>query len=266
MAVESNRMLGGIGASLMVVSAVSSLLVLPRLFDPYSTGASTVSPISTILGLAGLAGIILFMVAMRGFAGDYKDSGIFDNALYGLLSSIIVAAVAGGLMVAVILMNLGNVISAFTSVPLQTELFQSILGYVVPVMPVFSLAGLVQALFMMRSFNIIDAKSEAHSFRTAGLALVAGGVLTLILASIGALLFFAASISATAALVITFAGTTVGYLAWIFAAKAFFSIKVPTSQPLPTSPAGKARYCSQCGAENLPDAVFCAKCGKSLQP
>jgi hypothetical protein len=51
-------------------------------------------------------------------------------------------------------------------------------------------------------------------------------------------------------------------LAWIFAAKAFFYIKAPASQTLPASPTGQVKYCLQCGAENLPDAVFCAQCGK----
>ena len=47
----------------------------------------------------------LFLIAMKGFASDYKDAGIFNNALYGLLSSIVVGVLAGGLMVAVIFMN-----------------------------------------------------------------------------------------------------------------------------------------------------------------
>jgi uncharacterized membrane protein len=264
MAVGSNRMLGGIGALLLVVSAVSPLLVLPQLFDSYPT-SSAVSPFSSVLGLAGLAGIVLFMVAMKGFAGDYKDAGIFNNALYGVLSGIVVAAVAGGLLVAVIFMNLGSVISTFNPVPAPTDLLQSILGYVMPVMPVFAVAGLVQALFTMRAFNMLAVKSNARLFRTAGLALLAGSVLALILACVGVLLFFAASISATAVLVIPLAGTMVSYLAWIVAAKAFFSIKAPTNQTLPASPAvGQVKYCSQCGAENLPDAVFCARCGKKL--
>jgi hypothetical protein len=55
MAVESNRMLGGVGAALIVISAVSPILVVPRLFDAYSTSAALASPFSTVLGLAGLA-------------------------------------------------------------------------------------------------------------------------------------------------------------------------------------------------------------------
>jgi uncharacterized membrane protein len=239
MAIESNRMLGGVGALLLVVSVVSSLLDLPRLFDPHSTDTSALTPFSSVLGLAGLAGLILFMVAMRGFSGDYGNAGIFNNALYGLLAGIVVGVLVGGLMVAVIFMNLSSIMPSFNPVPGATDILQSILGFIVPFIPVFSLAGLVQALFIMRAFNLLAAKSEVRGFRTAGLALIAGSVLALVLACIRVLLFSAASISATAVLVLPFAGTIVSYLAWIFAAKAFFSIKASTSQPLPTSPTSK---------------------------
>ena len=265
MAIEANRMLGGVGSALIVISAVSPILVLPRLSDMYSTSANVISPVSSVLGLASLSGIILFMVAMRGFAGHYKDHRIFDNALYGFLSTIVVSALAGVAMVALIFMNFGDVISAFTSIPVQAEFFQSILSYMVPVMPIFSSASLIQALFMMRAFNILAFKSEARLFKTAGWALVAGSVLSLILACIGTLLFFAASISAITALAIYFAGMMTSYLAWIFATKAFFSIKTPTSHPLPVSPVDrKTRYCPHCGAENITNAGFCTHCGKKL--
>jgi uncharacterized membrane protein len=266
MAVSSNRMLGGVGALLLVVSAFSPLLFLPQLFNFYSTGSSgsTLSPFLSVLGLAGLAGLILFMVAMKGFSGDYNDSGIFNNALYGLLFSIAVAAVAGALMVAIVFMNLSSLIPTFNPVPQSTDLLQSILGYAAPVMPVVSLAGLVQTLFTMRAFNLLAAKSKVHLFRTAGWALVAGSLLSIVLASIGVLLFLAASISPITVLVIPIIGTVVSYLAWVFAAKAFFAIKEPTAPILPASPTPQVKYCPQCGAENLPDAIFCARCGKSL--
>ncbi len=265
MTVESNRMLGGVGASLIVVSAIGPLLVLPMLFDEYPTSASSASPFSTILGVAGLAGIILFMVAMRRFSGGYKTPGIFDNALYGVLSSIVVCVVAAVLMLAILLMNWGNIVSTFNPIPSQIN-FQSILGYAVPAIPFFSVGGLIQALFMMRAFNLLAAKSNVRLFRTSGLVLVAGSVLALILASVGALLFLSASISATAAiLALPFASITINSLAWIFAAKAFFSMKTPTNQPPPTAPAaGQARYCPNCGAENLSEATFCTSCGKKL--
>ena len=265
MAVESNRMMGGVGASLLVVSAVGPLLVFPRLFDLYSPDAGALTPFTSILGLAGLAGLILFLIAMRGFSGDYGDAGIFNNALYGVLASIVTGVLIGSLVVAVVFMNISSIIPSFNPVPEPTDIFQSILGFIVPFMPVFSLAGLVQAVFTMRAFNLLAVKSEVRGFRTAGWALIAGSVLALILACIGILLYSAASISASAVLVIPFAGTMVSYLSWIFAAKAFFTIKIPTSQTVPLSPATQqVKYCPHCGAKNTSDAVFCTRCGKTL--
>jgi len=254
-------MLGGIGAALLVVNAASSLLILPQLLDPYLT-SSAVSPFSWVVGLAGLAGLILFMVAMRGFASDYKDLGIFNNALYGLLSGIVVAGVTGGIMVIVMFVNLGGWMATFNPVPAPPD-FQSILRFMVPVMPAISVAGLVQALFTMRAFNRLAVKSEVRLFRTAGWALLACNALALVLGCIGVLVSMA-STSVTAALVMPFAGTAISYLAWIVAAQAFFAVKAPTSQTLPASPAVQVKYCSQCGAENSSDADFCVRCGKKL--
>jgi membrane protein implicated in regulation of membrane protease activity len=108
---------------------------------------------------------------------------------------------------------------------------------------------------------LLAAKSNVRLFRTAGWALLAGNVLAIILACITTLLFFAASLSAIAVLTVPIAGTTLSCLAWIIAAKAFFAVKAPTQQLTSTR---QVKYCSQRGAENLPDAVFCARCGKSL--
>jgi uncharacterized membrane protein len=262
MAVGSNRMLGGIGALLLVVSAASPLLVLPRFVDLYSA-SSDVSPFSWVFGLAGLAGLVLFMVAMRGFASDYGDMGIFNNALYGVLSGIVVAGVAGGLMLIVLFTNIGSWMPTLNPVPTQPD-FESILSFMVPIMPAVSVASLAQALFTMRAFNLLAVRSEVRLFRTAGWALVAGSLLGLILGCIGVLLFLAASISVIGVLVIPFAGTAIGYLAWIVAAQAFFAVKAPTNQTLPASAAVQVKYCPHCGAENLQDAVFCVRCGKKL--
>ena len=264
MTVESNRIMGGIGAALIVVTAISPIFMLPALFSTYPTVASTLSPFSALLGLTGLMGIILFMVAMKRFTGNYKTSGIFDNALYGILSPIVVNVIACFVIVAVIFMNFSNIMTSFNLVPTPINI-QSILGYVVPVMPVFSLSNVVQALFMTRAFNLLAAKSETPSFKTAGSALITSSLLMLILACIGTLLFVANAVTSTAALAIPMVGTIINNLAWIFAAKAFFDMKTPTNQPPPTSHATRqARYCSYCGAQNLPDSTFCTKCGKKL--
>ena len=266
MTVEANRTMGGTGAALIVVNAISPILTSPALLSSYPTVASTLSPFTWAVSAAWLAGIILFMVAMKRFAGGYKTPGIFDNALYGILATIVISVLAGVLMVIFIFMNFSNILPAFNFGSTPTPInIQGIIGYTLPVMPIFSLAGLVQSLFMMQAFNLLAAKSETYSFRNAGVALVASNMLTVVLACIGVLLFLATTISSTAALAITSTGSTISSLAWIFPAKAFFAMKTPTNPLPPTTPAtAQTRYCPHCGAENLPDSAFCTRCGKKL--
>jgi uncharacterized membrane protein len=258
MTVEANRTMGGAGAALIVVNAISPILTFPSLLSSYPTVASTLPPFTWAVSAAWLAGIILFMVAMKRFAGGYKTPGIFDNALYGILATIVISVLAGVVMVIFIFMNFSNILSAFNPVPAPVNI-QGIIGYTLPVMPIFSLAGLVQSLFMMQAFNLLSKKSQTYAFRNAGVALVASNMLTVVLACIGVLLYLATAISSTAALAITLTGTTISSLAWIFPAKAFFSMKTPT-----TPATAQTRYCPHCGAENLPDSTFCTRCGKKL--
>jgi uncharacterized membrane protein len=269
-AVGSNRILGFIGALLTVIGSASAFLALARFFFPTldTTG------FGILFGVSGLAGLILFMIAMKGFAGDYKDAAIFHNALYGLLSSIILGVVAGGLAVAVVFLNLSSIITTFTpgSVPSFTpDLIQSIMGYFVPVFLVVSVLAVVPAIFNLRAFSKLAAKSRVRLFRTAGLLGLAGTAVAMTFAFIGFLLVLVASIPASAVFAISVVGSVIHYVMWIVAAKAFYSIKAPTSQAPPlltpqvsAAVAGQVRYCSYCGAENMPNAVFCAHCGKKL--
>jgi uncharacterized membrane protein len=98
MTLESNRMLGGIGALLIVISSITSFLSLARFFFPNLN----VAGFGSLFGVLGLVGIILFLIAMKGFAVHYKAPSIFNNALYWLISSIIAGVVAGVLAVAIV--------------------------------------------------------------------------------------------------------------------------------------------------------------------
>jgi uncharacterized membrane protein/ribosomal protein L40E len=263
MTVESNRMMGGIGAVLIVFNAISPVLMLPSLFNKYPTIESTLFPFSTVLGLASFVGLILFLVAMRRFAGSYKTSGIFDNALYGVLSTIVVSVLAVFVVIAVVLMNFSNIISSLNPAPTPINI-QSTVGYMLPVLPLFTLGNVIQALFLTRAFNLLATKSETPQFKNAGWALIASSVLTLLLTCVAVLLFIANIITSTFALVMPVAGTPLLSIAWIFPAKAFFAIKTPSQMPPTTQATAQTRYCPHCGAENLSDAVFCTRCGKKL--
>jgi uncharacterized membrane protein len=263
-------MLGFVGALLTVIGSASAFLGLAYFFFP----SFNISGVGVLFGLSGLAGIILFMIAMKGFAVDYKDDAIFNNALYGLLSNIAIGVVAGVLAVAVFFLNLSSIITTFTSgsVPSFTSDFlQSIMGYLIPVFLVVSVLAVVPALFNLRAFYRLAGKSGVRLFRTAGLLGVAGAAVAMIFAFIVSVLVLVASIPASAVFAVSVVGAMISYVMWIVAAKAFYSIKAPTREApqlltpqVSAAAADQVRYCSYCGAENLPDAVFCVHCGKKL--
>jgi uncharacterized membrane protein len=270
MAIGSNRMLGFVGALLTVLGSVSAFLALVRFFLP----SLDITGVGTLFGVSGLAGLILFMIAMKGFAVYYKDAAIFNNALYGLLSSIAMGVVAGVLAVAVVFLNLSSIITTFTSdsAPSFTpDFLQSIMGSLVPVFLVVSVLAVVPAIFNLRAFSKLAAKSGVRLFRTTGLLGLAGVAMAMMFAFIFSSLVLVASIPASAVLAMSVVGAMISYVMWIVAAKAFYSIRAPTREAPPlltpqvSAPAaGQVRYCSYCGAENMPDAVFCVHCSKKL--
>src|ERR1035441_74468 len=85
MTLESSKTLGGIGAILMFIGVL-----------PYINYYSIVE----------LIGAILVLVALHGFARIYKESGIFNNALYGILAGIVGVVLAAVIGIAVILPNI----------------------------------------------------------------------------------------------------------------------------------------------------------------
>ncbi len=222
MSLESSKTLGGIGAILLAIPVLN------------------------------LVGIILVLVAMKGLADYYNEQGIFENALYGFIFSIV------GIIALLAVLFTGIFTGIFTGALFAVPMV--ILALVV--MFVFYLLG---ALYYRKSFTILSERSGEKIFDTAGLLLFIGAVLTIIL--VGALLWL---------------------IAWILAAVGFFSIKTPTTQPpaappppppapappspaaTPPQPTGPAPvsvekvYCRYCGTENKTDAVFCVKCGKKI--
>ncbi len=95
MTIEGNRTLGGVGACLMLVGAVSSVLTVVQYFYPTLTTTNlAITTVSGIVGSLNFVGFILFLVAMYGFSKDYAERRIFSNVLYGIIIAIIVAIIA----------------------------------------------------------------------------------------------------------------------------------------------------------------------------
>jgi uncharacterized membrane protein len=65
---QTSKNLGGVGAILMFVG---------------------IFPYISIWGLTELTGAILVLIAMKGFADHYQEAGIFNNALYAIVTGIV---------------------------------------------------------------------------------------------------------------------------------------------------------------------------------
>jgi uncharacterized membrane protein len=70
MTLETSKALGGIGAILLIASAIAFFA-------------------QQFLAFIGVVGIILILFALHGLAGYYNESGIFSNALYSFMATIV---------------------------------------------------------------------------------------------------------------------------------------------------------------------------------
>lgn len=171
MTFESSKNMGGIGAILLVVGTLI----------PFFAG---------IYGwIIDLIGVILLFIGLKGFSDYYKDSRIFNNALYSLVITIIGGVITAVLVVVaalnllkalgIDLSNLSNVQTVMTNVtwdtvaPYVTQILLSFVLFVVFIV--------VSAFFLRRSLNGLSQKTTVHLFATAGLLFLIGAFLTIII-------------------------------------------------------------------------------------
>ena len=184
MSAEQGKSLAGIGALLLVIG--------------------------TFIPFLGIVGFILLMVGLRNLANHYKDSSIFGNALYGIIFGVIGVAAAAFIIIAVIF---GGSFLGFQYTPggAVTGNFVALIGGIIIALVIAFIFYILMAIYLRRSFNTMANKTGIGYFRTAGLLLLIGAILTIIL--IGLILIF---------------------VAWILLTVAFFSMP---SNPTPTTQA-----------------------------
>ncbi len=173
--------------------------------------------------LLGIVGFILVLIALKGMADHYNESGIFNNALYGFLLAIVGAVVAVGVFIGTALSVLADIgISDWANVnewtaALTTETaldaLLTLLGGVVIALVILFVFVILAMWFNRKSLNLLSAKSGVGMFGTTGLLMLIGAVLTIVL--IGFLLI---------------------WIAYIILAVAFFSIKTTVAEPPPSPP------------------------------
>jgi uncharacterized membrane protein len=205
---ESSKILGGVGAILLLVGTLPFL-------SSYS------------FGILALVGLILILVGLNGLANIYRERGIFNNSLYGLIAGIVGAVIAGVVLVVSVLTTLANFLqkiypswngswSTISSLSGMTPNVSSItfsdiaplLEGLLTVFLVLWVFIIVWAFFARRSLKMLATKSSVGLFSTASLLLIIGAVLTIIV--IGVLLM---------------------WIAVLLMAIAFFQIKPQAEQP-----------------------------------
>ncbi len=96
MTLESSKTLGGVGAILLLIGWLPFI--------------STYS-----FGIIGIIGAILILIALHGLANIYSEKGIFNNAIYGVITGIVgvvITAVVAVVAILASLTSLENFLSA----------------------------------------------------------------------------------------------------------------------------------------------------------
>lgn len=178
MDLQSAKNLGGIGALLLVIAGIGLL------------GTS-------YMGLLGIIGIILVLVALNGMAENYKEPGIFRNGVYFIVAAIVGIAVFIGALIASLIyflsnlpdwmqtyvqnrdwQGLANALPNHTSDlgSLWTVIASAIIAFVV-----LFVMLIVAMIFLRRSLGLLSSKSKVGLFGTAGLLMLIGAALTIII-------------------------------------------------------------------------------------
>jgi uncharacterized membrane protein len=214
---ETSKNLGGVGALLMFVAPFFSILSSFVAF--FGLGWAPI--------IVELIGAIFVLVALKGFADFYKESGIFNNALYGFIAVVVGSVIALGIMFVAAVglltslgINLTNVINTgvVPTIDPASINFNTIATYAVVILVGLLLLvvfAIVMAIFVRRSLGQMSVKTGIGLFGTAGLVLLIGGVLTIIIF-----------------------GLVLVWIAFLLLAIAFFMIK---PQPILTRPVTEKR-------------------------
>lgn len=179
MNLETSKNVGGVGALLMLVG---------------------VFPYISFYGIVELVGFIMVMAALYSFANYFRERGIFNYALYGLLVAIIGAVLAVVFAILIVLPNISSFITKiyptwngdWSTLPSLSSMtpdtsaidFADVVPFVsaaIVVLVVAWITAIVSAFLFRRSFVLISIKTTVGLFSTAGLLLLIGAALLILL-------------------------------------------------------------------------------------
>jgi uncharacterized membrane protein len=178
---ESSKTLGGLGALLLFIGVIP----IPH-GQPY-------------LGIIALIGFILDLVALHGLANYYKENGIFSNALFGFIAAIVGVVAAGAAAVYVVFYTSiftdflhkifpswdGNWYSLAGLTPTTSNItidnVKPVLAAFFGLLAILWIFLIISAYFNGRSLKTLSAKANIGLFSTAGLLLIIGAILAIVL-------------------------------------------------------------------------------------
>jgi uncharacterized membrane protein len=158
--------------------------------------------VGTFVPFLGLVGLILLLVGMKSLSEYYKDAGIWHDALYGIVFGFI-----GLIATAFVVLAIFG-FAVYTPFGPGAGILGIIVGAIAFLVIVLVFL-ILMAVYFKRAFNQLASRTGVGMFNTAGMLLLIGAVLTIIL--IGFVLIF---------------------IAWILLTVAFFSISTTSQQQM----------------------------------
>jgi len=209
MEIGTSKILGGVGALLMFIGII---------------------PYINYFGAIEVIGLILVMVALYNLGSHYREGGIFNNALYGLIIGIVGGVVSIAAVIITVLTSLTDflytifpdwngdwtALSGLTPNPSNFSLDSLVpfLAGIFAVLIILWAAAIIAAFFVRRSLGALSAKSGVGLFSTTGLLILIGAALIVIF-GIGLILI---------------------WISALLLAIAFFQIRPQQSQPTTSTP------------------------------
>lgn len=184
MTFETSKNLGGLGAILLVVATVMVIFL----------------PVATFV--VGAAGAIMLLIGLHGLAGYYKERGIFNNGLISFLVVVIGGIVSAVVFLYVVLANITPLLheiypgwngdwtslqnlpqpdtSALQSGNFDYSVLMPMLVGMVAVFVLVWIVAIIAGVFIRQSLNKIKDKSNVNMFGTAGIVVLIGAFLGII--------------------------------------------------------------------------------------
>jgi uncharacterized membrane protein len=215
MNIDTSKTLGGIGALLLFIGLI---------------------PFVQYLWVVGIIGVVLILAALHGLAGEYNASGIFSNAIYGIIIGVVGVVISVGVAIAAVFANLSNINDFiielypgwngdWSTLPNLTPstanlnpldilpIITNVIIVIVAVLVILWIFAIIATFFFRRSLKQTTEKSNTGLFGTAGTLLFVGAILIIVF-GFGLLLM---------------------WIAILLLAIAFFTLKTQT-QPMSSSP------------------------------